>query len=117
MVAVSVRTCCVSATARTKKGIANAAPTQTPLKPKAPSATRMPFPATGRARCLSPGKPGDGPDQRRPGERATGPKNGARRALPGPSRLDELDNELTALAHRIGVEVQAMEDALCNWQK
>lgn len=50
-------------------------------------------------------------------EGATGPKIGARRVLPGTRTLRELDDELTTTAARIGVEVQAMEDALCNWQK
>jgi Alpha-glutamyl/putrescinyl thymine pyrophosphorylase clade 3 len=48
---------------------------------------------------------------------ATGPKDGARRILPGTRGLRELDDELSAAAHRLGVEIQAMEDALCNWQK
>jgi hypothetical protein len=50
-------------------------------------------------------------------EGATGPKAGARRVLPERRTLRALDDELTAVAGRIGVEVQAMEDALCNWQK
>jgi Alpha-glutamyl/putrescinyl thymine pyrophosphorylase clade 3 len=48
---------------------------------------------------------------------ATGPKDGARLMLPGVRRLRNLDDELCAVAGRVGVEIQAMEDALCNWQK
>jgi hypothetical protein len=48
---------------------------------------------------------------------ATGPKDGARRVLPGRRRLRDLDDELSALARGLGVEVEAMEDALCSWQK
>jgi hypothetical protein len=50
-------------------------------------------------------------------EGSTGPKSGARRVLPGARRLHDLDENLTAVARRIGVEVQVMEDALCNSQK
>jgi hypothetical protein len=50
-------------------------------------------------------------------EGASGPKTGAELMLPGITDIDELDDELCAVACRLGVEIQAMEDALCNWQK
>jgi hypothetical protein len=48
---------------------------------------------------------------------ATGPKTGAELMLPGITEVDGLDDALCAVARRVGVEIQAMEDALCNWQK
>jgi hypothetical protein len=37
--------------------------------------------------------------------------------LPGTTDVDGLDDALCAASRRIGVEVQAIEDALFNWQK
>lgn len=48
---------------------------------------------------------------------STGPLDGARRLLPGSRPIRDLDDTLSAVAHRIDVPLQAMEDALCNWQK
>ena len=49
---------------------------------------------------------------------ATGPARGARRILDDKARpLDDLDRELSELAVRLDVPIQAMEDAICNWQK
>ena len=52
---------------------------------------------------------------------ATGPVSGARLLFAGKSqaKLDPawLDNQLTHLDTRLGVGMQVLEDALCNWQK
>jgi alpha-glutamyl/putrescinyl thymine pyrophosphorylase-like protein len=48
---------------------------------------------------------------------ATGPLDGARRMLGRSGPIYELDRELTDFALRLGVPIQAIEDALCNWQK
>jgi hypothetical protein len=47
-------------------------------------------------------------------KRASGPKAGARLMLPEVSGVDELDDVLSAVARRIGVEIKAMEDALAT---
>jgi Alpha-glutamyl/putrescinyl thymine pyrophosphorylase clade 3 len=51
---------------------------------------------------------------------ATGPLTGARRLFGVSARTrqeqEELDDRALALARAIGVDPQAMEDALCNWQ-
>jgi len=52
---------------------------------------------------------------------ATGPLSGARRLFGVPGRAtseqEELDERAMSLARAVGVDPQAMEDALCNWQK
>ena len=48
-----------------------------------------------------------------------GPKDGARLVFGAPAgtRLSALDERASDLARRNGIEIEAMEDALCNWQK
>jgi Alpha-glutamyl/putrescinyl thymine pyrophosphorylase clade 3 len=52
---------------------------------------------------------------------ASGPLDGARLLFGGKTdaniRARELDAKLIALDHHLGVGMQALEDALCNWQK
>lgn len=48
---------------------------------------------------------------------ATGPRKGARLLFGMDQSPSELDSKLIALDHYLGVGMQVLEDALCNWQK
>jgi hypothetical protein len=48
---------------------------------------------------------------------ATGPHTGARLLLGSSLNIDALDDRCCELATRLGVAIDAMESALCNWQK
>lgn len=49
-------------------------------------------------------------------KRATGPRKGAE-LLAGTTNLKNLEAEMAALGRTLGVHMQVIEDALCNWQK
>lgn len=48
---------------------------------------------------------------------STGPLAGAHLLFGGNYGVDSLDSWLVELAHALHIEMQAVEDALCNWQK
>jgi len=48
---------------------------------------------------------------------SSGPLKGAKRVVGGNMATDKLDACMTTLARTLGVNMQVMEDALCNWQK
>ena len=48
---------------------------------------------------------------------ATGPLTGARLLFGSAQSANDLDRELTTLGSHLGVGMQVLEDALCNWQK
>lgn len=48
---------------------------------------------------------------------ASGPLDGARRLFGEDADTDRLDTRGCDLASRLGVSIDATEDALCNWQK
>jgi hypothetical protein len=48
---------------------------------------------------------------------ATGPMTGARMLMGSNKNYKELDSALSVMGNAIGVTMQDMEDAICNWQK